>query len=762
MANPNRETLSRDQARKSFCIKFRHPRRFTADGKPGLAVRRGLSTDDEAVARHLVDQMNQILEDDSLWTPTAREAAVKRFHPRIVEAFYDGLGVTVIDPLQARNRALRLPGLDEGYKRMLLLGPNGAGKTTLLRQILGTNPETERFPATSANRTTTAKLEVILAQGKFQAVATFLQRDEVQQYVEECVMEAALSHLGDGSTDEVARRLLEHRDQRFRLSYILGTLPTKTSKFVKNFETPEASADRTRRKETVAEEADPLSEEEREAMRKTLRGYIERIQGLTDEWRMRTKEAHGAVESEENKQRFEEQLPNEADFAPLIDNICDEIARRFSQISGGQTEYDKRKWPTLWQFSTGDRDEFMKVINLFTGNHERHFGRLLTPLVEGIRVAGPFRPHWRDANAIPRLVLIDGEGLGHRVEAIASVPTSVSRRFKDVDVILLVDSARQPMQAAPSVAVKTIAAAGYESKLMICFTHLDLVEGDNLPNDQAKMNHVLYALTNLLDKVGQDIDRVTEDALERVLEGRVFFAAHLNKKEIPEEDAVTRTHLNNMLDAIEAIEAPDPTDVHLFYDEFKLPLGIRVALRSFHQTWRAILGLETQPNIPKEHWGRIKALARYIGYLGKDEYFHLKPAADLVTRLIQQVSRYLDRPLRWEPQGADEQAKLAAISRVKNLVHTGLLDLARDLLIVQHSADWQAAYGLSGTGSTVKRAHAIRAFFEAAAPIPDNLDGPDGQDFSHLIKDLVGDAVKDVGGRVVQALEDEEKMASSL
>ena len=760
VATPNRASLSRDQARKSFCVKFRHPRRFTADGKPGLAVRRGLGTDSEVEATHLVEQMNQILADESLWAPTAREAASKRFHPRIVDAFYDGMGVTTTDPLQARDEALRLPGNDEQYKRMLLLGPNGAGKTTLLRQILGTDPDTERFPATSANRTTTAKMEVILAPGDYQAVATFLQRDEVRQYVEECVIEAALSHLGDGSADEVARRLLEHRDQRFRLSHILGTLPTKTSKFVKNFET--SDVDKTRRKKGVIEEPDPLTDAEREAMRKTLRGFIMRIQAMTDEWQMQSKETEEVIPSEEIKQKFEEQLPDQGDFAPLVDEICEEIAQRFTKVAAGQMEFEKGKWPKLWQFSTGDRDEFMRVINLFTGNHERHFGHLLTPLVEGIRVAGPFRPHWRDGEDIPRLVLIDGEGLGHKVEAIASVPTSVSRRFKDVDVILLVDSARQPMQAAPSAAVKTIAAAGYESKLMICFTHLDLVEGDNLPDVQAKMNHVLYALTNLLDKVGQDIDRITEDALERQLEGRVFFSAHLNKKDLPNADAITQTHLNNLLDAIEAIKAPDPSQVQPFYDEFKLPLRLRVALKSFHQTWRALLGLEAQPNVPKEHWARIKALSRYIGYLGKDEYVHLKPAADLVTRLIQQISRYLDRPLRWEPPAADEQAKFAAISRVKNLVHTGLLDLARELLIIQRSTDWQGAYGFSGGGSTAKRAQAIRAFFEGAAPVPDNFDGPDGQDFAHLIKDLVADAVKEVGGRVVQSLEDEEKMSVTV
>ncbi len=758
----NIATLVREPGRNYFSIKFRHPRRFTADGKPGLAVRRGLGTDDQGEADRLVTHMNQLLADDSFWVPGARDKASKLFDPRIVEAFYANLGAMVANLAQERDRRLPLPGRREGYRRVLMLGTFGAGKTTLVRQILGTNPNTERFPATSANRTTTAKLEVIVVEGSYRAIVTFVPRDEVKQYIDECVVEAALADVADGSRDEVARRLLEHRDQRFRLSHILGSLPTTSSKFVKAFQGDEGITNRSVYKGTALSEPDLVTEDERKAMRETIAGYIDRIQSMTKKWRAQESPRLANLDSEEIKQRCEEELPAFAEFASLTDDIFDEISRRINDLPVGQMERGKDRWPTLWQFTSDDRAEFMRVIGRLTGNHERHFGRLLTPLVEGVRVAGPFCPDWwHDAGNPPRLVLIDSEGLGHKIEATASVPTSISRQFSEVDVILLVDTARQPLQAAPSNAVKTIVAAGYESKLMICFTHFDLVEGDNLPDDQAKMNHVLYALTNLLDKVGQDVDPIAEEALERFLQGRVFFAGHLNQMKFPDEDSQTLVHLNNLVDAIVTIAEPDRSNVQLFYEEYKLPLGVRTAVNIFHQTWRALLGLESRPDIPKEHWARIKALTRHIGLLGKDQYAHLQPSAKLVELLIQQISRYLDRPDRLVPEDADDNLRQAAIARAKNKVHSGLLNLVGDALIHQQSLNWQTAYRFSGTGSTTKRSHAVREILETAAPLKEDFDSSDDENFLLVIRNLVRDAIKEVGGRLVRSPDLEEALSVS-
>lgn len=112
----------------------------------------------------------------------------------------------------------------------------------------------------------------------------------------------------------------------------------------------------------------------------------------------------------------------------------------------------------------------------FSSNYAPLFGTLLTPLVSGIRVAGQFAPTWPDATP-PRLVTIDGEGLGHTPGSAATLSTAVSKRIETVDAVLLVDNAAQPMQAAPVAAMKAVVTSGNASKLLVAFTHFDMVKG---------------------------------------------------------------------------------------------------------------------------------------------------------------------------------------------------------------------------------------------------------------------------------------------
>ena len=101
----------------------------------------------------------------------------------------------------------------------------------------------------------------------------------------------------------------------------------------------------------------------------------------------------------------------------------------------------------MWHFRSTDRAEFIREVNRFSSNYSPNFGRLLTPLVDGVRVRGPFTSDWMDDPADMRVVLLDGQGIGHTADTTASISTSVTRRFQVADAIVLVDNAAQPMQA---------------------------------------------------------------------------------------------------------------------------------------------------------------------------------------------------------------------------------------------------------------------------------------------------------------------------
>src|SRR5690606_18449472 len=143
-------------------------------------------------------------------------------------------------------------------------------------------------------------------------------------------------------------------------------------------------------------------------------------------------------------------LRDEEAVHEIADTLIDEIEKRFDLLPEGEVSRTRQGWPLAWKgrWAADQRLEFLKAISRFSSNYAPLFGRLLTPLVNGVRVAGPFQPTWNDGLQ-PRLVLLDGEGLGHTPKSSAAVSTSVSRRIESADAVLLVDSATQPMQAAP-------------------------------------------------------------------------------------------------------------------------------------------------------------------------------------------------------------------------------------------------------------------------------------------------------------------------
>ncbi len=648
-----------------------------------------------------------------------------------------------------RDSYIPLPSENDGYSRVMLVGTTGGGKTSLLRHVIGSDPDEDRFPSTSTAKTTVSDIEVIQADSGYAAVVTFFSEFWVQANVEECVADACSAVWEGGSVAKIADRLLNHRDQRFRLSYTLGSW----SEGQKQAEEDDWSFDGNSEAETDDSE-EGLTNEEREATRVALRAYVGRIQDLSS--RVINTVSQGLDEDisrldgpdrDAAQELFEERLEADDEFDELVHDIMDDIRRRFDLLDTGSLTRHHSGWPSTWTFESNERAEFIEQIRWFSSNYAPQFGRLLTPIVDGIRVRGPIFPTFSLSK--PKLVLLDGQGLGHTPDSSASVTTTITKRFADVDVLLLVDNAQQPMQAAPLSVLRAVAASGHEKKLAIAFTHFDQVKGVNLPSFAAKRAHVMASVTNgltsLRDVLGVPIVR----GIERTIDDRCFMLGGLDQSSdrLPKGVVVEMERMFGFF--AQAIEPPPESESRPVYNPDGLVLALQGASRSFRRPWAARLGLGPHESVHKEHWTRIKALNRRIaGGYDNNEYVNLRPVADLVARLIEEVSKFLDHPTSWEPHQPTEEEAEAAISEIRQQVYTGLHSLAERRIVEQHLEEWRSAFDLRGKGSSFERAQEINGIYERGAPIASTVMTKFAADFVQEMRSLVHQAIIDGGGKL--------------
>ena len=729
-------SLSRTQGRNTWAVIFRHPKRTDpTTGKEGLGVRQSLRTDNEQEAATLRDQMNALLASPQLWDLGAREQALGLFDPRVVDIFFYKLEGGETDFLALRDGMIALPSSQSSdYRRALFLGTTGAGKTTLLRQLMGTDPAKERFPSTSTAKTTVHETEVILQEGPYCAVVTFFPMEDVREHLKECVSAAVLAAYRNESESDQMRRLLTHINQRFRFNYVLGNGPVKdTSDF-----DDDGSGD-------IDAESDDLLKRTNDVLSSAL-ASVKEIAARYGE-SLRT-ELNATDEKDQRviDELFEEELDNrtrdDETFQQVVDAVMDEIEERFALLPGGKLQKTKVGWPLTWTWETGDRDAFIASISRFASNYAPLFGTLLTPLVNGVRVSGPFYPAW--PNDKPKLVLLDGEGLGHTPRSMSTISTTLSKRIDMVDAVILVDNATQPMLAAPVAAMKELVSSGNSAKLIFAFTHFDKVSGDNLPNPSARSQHVLASAENVLSAIGEDLGPFAERALRaRLKTSRVFLANLDQKLDVESKDGKrTASQLGKLLEMIRDIDKrPTPIDSRPIYDRMNLVLAVRDAAVAFNTGWRRRL-----EGVDKEPWQRVKALSRRFATGVADYYDTLHPVADLKRELQQRLYVLLQNPVAWNGPEPTDDDKQRIFDFIAEDLSRRLLDLASRRVKSERLADWRSAYDESGPRSTFRRAKLIaERVYDLAAPVPDVTPSPDRNAFLQEVATVTRESVELVG-----------------
>jgi hypothetical protein len=738
-------SVRENPGRQFLVVEFRHPLRNDSSNRRGKKIRKGLGTADRSEAERLVEQLNEVLRDESLWSVGARaEAARRGFDPRILEIFYAELEAPSQNAKGLREQELHLPERESGYSRQLLIGVPGSGKTSLDRQLMGSHPKLDAFPPTSANRTTTFPIETIFRPGDYAAVVTFLSEHETRFEIEESVSAAIVR----AATDDVARTardLLEQSDMRFRLKYLLGDYQVDETSEDDPYADPE-------QEELIDEE---LEEDERKSNFEKIERFVSRIWALARECRAKVEGDRDNLDTMEAEERSGalDQIQIEAEstdeYAAIVSDILEELRERFNVVTVGHFEKNTTSWPRLWRLDTHNRTEFFSSLRFFAGIAATRWGRLLTPLVNGIRVAGPFQPTW--ATTIPKLVVFDTEGLGHKADASADLPDHLISMFNEVDAIVLVHSAKSAMDFSVGKALEALVSAGQTKKTIVAFTHMDVVHGANL-RGRAKIEHTFNNLRNIVENqlaksLPSEVIRFVSDHLER----NVFYLGKIN------EAAPTPAYpeLRRLIGRIESA-APTPRRVIAFpgYNTDHLVLSIREAAEAFRLPWRARLGIDVHPQETPYAWQSIKAMARRYAE-GFDDGYPLRPASNLLTSLSVAVSRFLETPTSWDGEPTNDE-KRDIIDHIKAAATASLVALSGRRLREQPQPQWQTAYGFRGTGSTRDRRNAVESLYARWVPIPTGAGDADAEEFLEDVKSKVISAIDSVrqeveAGRALEA-----------
>lgn len=734
MAHQYTATAKRNPGRQAWLVEFRHPLR-NEGGKPGKKTRKGLGTSDEARAQHLVGQLNQLLANGAFWSLGARAEAAKLFEPEVLEIFYGEIEPRALDARPLRDKLLPLPAREDGYAKVVMLGVPGAGKTTLIRQLIGTHPKREAFPSTSLNRTTTFPTELVLMKGGFEAVVTFMSEHETRFEVEECVSAAVVDAV-EGDRKQVARTLLEKSDMRFRLKYLLGDIiDTADDDDPYASDQPEDSDD--------DEPTSALSAEELQRNAELVGDYVNRVFAIAAKFSSAVEAVHGPLSQMSGSDRaaalelVEEQADASEEFLELVSDILDELRQKFDGVAVGRFERTNTGWPKAWLLKTRPegRAEFISTLRVFAGISDRFWGKLLTPLVNGMRVQGPFGAKW--ATTEPRLVLMDTEGLGHKANATADLPEQTASLLHEADVILLVDSAKNGMtNYAAGKALEGVANAGLTRKLAMVFTHMDMAAESGLKG-QRLHDQIFSGLRNVVDN--QLAKSVTADSARYLLErlqNNTFYVGRLDRA----EPKGAEPELNKLLDHLMAEQPPvvKPVSVPEYNPAF-LVMAIQEAAQDFRKRWQGILNIAHDTEHKPKPWQTIKALSRrYAENWG--ENFELRPTANLRTALESAISRYLESPISWSGDPTPEQ-KRDAIERLKNAVARQLPDLARRRLRENPQPAWNEAWMPRGLGSTATRRLLIEGIYQRWVPIPEARGDQLVLEFIKEIEDLVNAAL---------------------
>ena len=397
-----------------------------------------------------------------------------------------------------------------------------------------------------------------------------------------------------------------------------------------------------------------------------------------------------------------------------VDKIADEMIAEVEKRLCAAT--CTSSWPPSHKLpSSPDMAQFFSQLKPFYQNRRALFGKLVTPLVQGLRVQGRFYPSDWSGSKPRSWVFLDGQGVGHeqtRQTPHKIVPPDLARKFSSADVICLVDKSMPAMVGDAPILLEHLLTRGYLERIALVFTHFEAVAAPDL-DGRGRKAKVLEGVSNAIQGIA--LPKSQKVLLEQTAEGRSYFLTHLDKRQIKGE--FTKGEIRRLLSDIgdrTMATLPNRT-ARPIYNRYDVAKIVSEVVQEYRNEW-------SENVLARYNYKIVEALTNWIGNLLAEGYWKrgLYPGQSLSQKLMARLSIALDDPEQWDPAPLDQKEQNSALNAVRTRVADDLDRYCRQLVVQDpRISRWLPAHrDIFGEGTQRRRARTVARILEDYAQLP--------------------------------------------
>ncbi len=776
-------------------ISFKSPLKLDAKGnKKQVNKSMGRKFSDNEVREVIARDIQTILDNPEYYSSyDGYVKAKEEFHPKAIEAFFsfsefeniynDQIYKDILEekiPIKEKmedvNNKIEITKENWRYSlpSFVLLGLPGGGKTTLEKQIIGAM--NSGFPATSQSNTTIGSLELIVRQSlrELKIVSTFYTVSFIKEKVKGNVLDKIIDVIAEKDTDEqeMYEGLCETSDRKFKFNFLLGDSSEFGEEIIKRLQeiakdiwerfckentdvnheyADNNNSDLDKRIKEFLEEQDEVTEiiddfMERidDAYQKAILQMIEELHGLNSEGK--EIEFKGTIVGKGG--RIE--LHNQMDFEATMGKVEKGTLPQYVEIEIFYCDKERRPDKSL-------RDKFFKICEFMSSADERMRGKTLFPLIRATRVAGNFRPLWKDEDAqFKDFIIIDSEGFGHDL-ANKEIPKELREVLLKSDRIRWVQDGSKPVTDNNKELLKYLIVSGYIRKTDFCMNRLEEFDLNSYQSINSRKKYIRQGLESLVDALVNDEAKLQDKIVtgkdrtyKKLINERTYLFEYLNQviqngeyivtsnyiklaktiekfKSIGdcEEDIKnlesmmqsekisfdteinTVKNIERLVDVVERKKEPEWYDFQVIYKYDKFVHGSASISRAFKK--------EFMTNLNESTWQTIKAFNNRIAYdYDGREWGRLKPEAILERIIKTNIYGFLVNPDNVDDI-VDMERFLECVDYIAQNIAIKVTEIVREHIVNAKNKEgetWKTGADLYGNGSTSVRYWVIQGIID--------------------------------------------------